>query len=104
MEAPVMTILLRIGGNLDRLTFCKESIRFGKHPDNEVCTSGHSVRVSRSHAVLSWDGERWLIRDHNSLYGTYVNGHRVESEAALEVKSGDRICIGDIELEARYSI
>lgn len=102
MEAPRITILLSLGGNLVQLEFCKDNIHLGKHPSNEIFTGGHSVRVSRNHAVMSWDGERWVIRDLNSMYGTYVNGHRVESDTALDVKSGDRICIGDIELEVRY--
>ena len=102
MEAPSITILLSVGGNIVQLAFCKENIHLGKHPSNDICSGGYSVRVSRNHAVMSWDGERWVIRDLNSMYGTYVNGHRVESDKTLGVKSGDRICIGDVELEVRY--
>jgi pSer/pThr/pTyr-binding forkhead associated (FHA) protein len=102
MGPPVMTFLLGWGDNMNQLMFCQESIRFGKHPDNEICTAGYSVRVSRHHAILSWDGERWLIRDLNSLYGTYINDQRVEGDVAMGVKSGDRIRIGDMELDVSY--
>jgi pSer/pThr/pTyr-binding forkhead associated (FHA) protein len=102
VEAPLMAILLNLCGNIDQLTFRKPDIHLGKHPDNDICTSGHSVRVSRNHAVLSWDGKRGMIRDLNSLHGTYANGHRVGSDAASDVKSGDRVRVADIELEVHY--
>jgi pSer/pThr/pTyr-binding forkhead associated (FHA) protein len=104
MEAPVMTFLSGMKGAKSQLSFCTESIRFGKHPDNDICTGGLSTRVSRHHAILTWDGEKWLLKDLNSLYGTYVNAERVEGDAAMLVKSGDKIRIGDIELEVRYEI
>ena len=102
MRAPVLTILLSIDGSTDRRTFHVDTIRFGKHPDNEICTGGHSTRVSRSHAVMSWDGEKWHMRDLNSRYGTYVNSQRVAGEGTLEVRSGDRVRIGDVELDVHY--
>jgi pSer/pThr/pTyr-binding forkhead associated (FHA) protein len=98
-----VTVLLSIEGNMEELTFRAQSIHFGKHPHNEICTSGHSVRVSRNHAMMNWDGETWLISGLNSRYGTYVNDQRVEGNAALVVKSGDQIRIGDIELYRKHT-
>jgi pSer/pThr/pTyr-binding forkhead associated (FHA) protein len=102
MEVPLMTIISSMGGQIYQFTFCQDNIRFGKHPDNEIWTSGHSRRVNRNHAVMRWDGQKWLIRDLKTVYGTYVNGHRIERDTESDVKSGDRIAIGDIELEVRY--
>ena len=102
MGAPVLTVIMNTGDNVNRLTFSQECIHLGKHPDNEICTGGHSSRVSRNHAALSWDGVRWLVRDLNSRYGTYVSDRPVEGDATLEVRSGDRIRLGDVELEVRY--
>jgi hypothetical protein len=54
--------------------------------------------VSRHHAELRRDGERWLLRDLGSRNGTRVNGMRVL--APTEVHPGDRIALGD----ARYRL
>jgi hypothetical protein len=54
--------------------------------------------VSRRHAELRRDGERWLLRDLGSLNGTRVNGMRVVEET--EVHPGDRVSFGD----ARYRL
>ena len=104
MEPPVLTILWGVRGDVNQRTFQfrKDNIHFGKHPGNDICTSGYSMRVSRNHAAMNWDGEKWVISDLNSLYGTYVNGQRVDGNTALGVKSGDIIRIGDIELEVSY--
>jgi hypothetical protein len=54
--------------------------------------------VSRRHAELRRDGERWLLRDAGSRNGTRVNGVRLLEET--EVAPGDRVSFG----EARYRL
>jgi FHA domain/Domain of unknown function (DUF1707) len=54
--------------------------------------------VSRRHAVLTHADGRWLLRDLNSVNGTYVNGWRVIDE--VEVRPGDDVRFG----EARYRL
>jgi hypothetical protein len=56
------------------------------------------LTVSRHHAELRREGERWLLRDLCSRNGTRVNGMRVLE--ATEVHPGDRIALGD----ARYRL
>jgi pSer/pThr/pTyr-binding forkhead associated (FHA) protein len=48
--------------------------------------------VSRCHAELRRDGERWFLRDLGSSNGTRVNGVRVIE--AVEVRPGDRLSLG----------
>jgi hypothetical protein len=48
--------------------------------------------VSRRHAELRRDGERWLLRDLGSSNGTRVNGMRVIED--IEVRPGDRLSLG----------
>jgi cell pole-organizing protein PopZ len=50
--------------------------------------------VSRRHAELRREGERWLLRDLGSRNGTRVNGMRVLEE--IEVRPGDRVRFGDV--------
>jgi hypothetical protein len=54
--------------------------------------------VSRRHAELRRDGDRWLLRDLGSMNGTRVNGVRLVEET--EVAPGDRVSFGD----ARYRL
>jgi hypothetical protein len=49
--------------------------------------------VSRRHAELRRQGERWVLRDLGSRNGTRVNGVRVIEE--VEVRPGDRVSLGD---------
>jgi pSer/pThr/pTyr-binding forkhead associated (FHA) protein len=59
------------------------------------------------HSPLRNQDSRWrrrVVLLCGSLYGTYVNDERVEGDAAMLVKSGDKIRLGDIELEVLYEI
>jgi FHA domain/Domain of unknown function (DUF1707) len=49
--------------------------------------------VSRRHAEVRREGERWLLRDLGSRNGTRVNGMRVIEE--VEVRPGDRLTLGE---------
>ena len=48
--------------------------------------------VSRRHAQVWRDGERWYLRDLGSRNGTRVNGIRVTEP--VEVRPGDRVSLG----------
>ncbi len=50
--------------------------------------------VSRRHArLLNADG-RWFVEDRGSLYGTYLNGVRLQPRVAYWLRHADRIAIG----------
>src|SRR5258708_785490 len=49
-------------------------------------------KLSRRHAELQRDGDRWLARDLGSRNGTFVNGQRLVQPHALQ--SGDVIRVG----------
>jgi FHA domain/Domain of unknown function (DUF1707) len=55
--------------------------------------------VSRKHAQLWRDGERWYVRDLGSRNGTRVNGVRVME--ATEVRRGDRLDLGGAPYRVR---
>lgn len=48
--------------------------------------------ISRHHAELRRDNGEWIIRDHHSSNGTYVNGNRVYDVVPL--KHGDQVRMG----------
>jgi FHA domain len=71
-------------------------VTIGRGPDCDCVVS--EPTVSRRHAELCRDGDRWLLRDLGSRNGTRVNGMRVLEPT--EVYPGDRVARGD----ARYRL
>jgi FHA domain-containing protein len=65
----------------------------GRSRDSDVVLS--DPNVSRHHAELHRDGERWTIVDLGSTNGIKVNGRRVEQ---AELSPGDRVTLGLTEL------
>jgi len=52
--------------------------------------------VSRLHASVVPEGETFVIVDHQSSHGTFVNGRRVDRKV---LRSGDRIRLGELGIE-----
>jgi hypothetical protein len=88
-------LVVRSGGGRSGETFTPQGERttIGRSPDCGIFLD--DVTVSRKHAVLEQEGERWRIEDQGSLNGTFVNRERVE-EATLA--DGDEIQIGKYRL------
>lgn len=53
--------------------------------------------ISGLHAKLIQSGDKWLIEDIGSSYGTYVNGEQLERNNPIEIKVGDIIKFADID-------
>ncbi len=68
---------------LDRVT------SLGRSVENDI--SLDDITVSRRHAVLERDGERFTVHDNGSLNGTYVNQHRIST---VELAHGDELQVG----------
>jgi pSer/pThr/pTyr-binding forkhead associated (FHA) protein len=70
-----------------------EVTRAGRHPDSDIFLD--DITVSRRHAEITRQSDRYTLRDVGSLNGTYVNRDRVE-EATLS--NGDELQIGKFKL------
>lgn len=57
----------------------------------------NEASVSRLHARLSRDGNRFFITDLNSTNGTFRNGMRLEPNASEIIEPGDEIGIGKLK-------
>jgi FHA domain/Domain of unknown function (DUF1707) len=77
-------------------TSAATSVAIGRASDCDCVLA--EPTVSRRHAELRRDRNRWLLRDLGSRNGTRVNGMRVLE--ATEVHPGDRVALGD----ARYRL
>jgi pSer/pThr/pTyr-binding forkhead associated (FHA) protein len=73
-----------------------DAMTIGRAPDCECLVVEASV--SRRHAHLRREGERWLLRDLGSSNGTRVNGMRVTEE--VEVRPGDQLNLGGVRFRA----
>jgi FHA domain-containing protein len=84
-------LVVRAGGGRAGESFAPTGERtlIGRSPDCHVFLD--DVTVSRRHAELVREGDRFVIRDLGSLNGTFVNKRRIES-AALE--DDDEVQVG----------
>ena len=88
-------LVVRVGGGLagERFALGAERTLSGRSPECDVFLD--DVTVSRRHAELLQQGERFTIRDLGSLNGTFVNRHRVES---VELHDDDEVQVGKYRL------
>jgi ABC-type multidrug transport system ATPase subunit len=76
----VVQLRVRTGGLVLVLTG-ERPLVLGRDPAADVRYDDH--RVSRRHAVVRFDGERWRVEDLGSSNGTYLNGARVAVHVVL---------------------
>ena len=70
-------------------------LRIGRDPArNDLVYPADSQGVSGVHCVLIVDGGRLLVQDLGSTYGTFVGGNRLAANAPVELRIGDRFCLG----------
>lgn len=80
--------------------------RFGLRPisrlgrDLRFDVRPHDTEISRQHAVITFDGNGFAIRDLNSANGTFVNESRIELDRPLE--PGDVVRIGRTSMRFEY--
>lgn len=63
---------------------------------------GQSKGVSRRHARIFAQESRVLLQDEGSANGTYLNGERLIALQPQRLRDGDRIKLGDLELQTRF--
>jgi FHA domain/zinc-ribbon domain len=88
-------LVVRSGGGMAGQSFQPADGRtlIGRSPECDIFLD--DVTVSRRHAELIRDGERFTIRDLGSLNGTYVNRKRIE---AVALENDDEVQIGKYRL------
>ena len=61
------------------------SIAIGRHPSSHIRFDPDvDLEVSARHATLFQEGDRWFVRDEDSLNGTLVNGHAIAGKTPLD--------------------
>lgn len=54
----------------------------------------HDSAVSRQHAIIRRQGDRWMVEDCGSRNGTRVNDARLPAFTGCPLRDGDRLTIG----------
>jgi pSer/pThr/pTyr-binding forkhead associated (FHA) protein len=67
-------------------------VTVGRARENDVVVEKGGV--SRRHARLVKTEGRWYVEDRGSLYGTYLNGVRLQPRVPYSLRHADRITIG----------
>ncbi len=62
----------------------------GRDPQGDVVVD--DARVSWRHATISWSGRSWVIDDHGSTNGTFVQGQRIHQ---MEIGPGSSVHLGN---------
>lgn len=62
----------------------------GRDPQGDIALD--DARVSWRHASISWRGGSWVIEDHGSTNGTFVEGRRVQQQ---EIGPGSAVNLGN---------
>ena len=74
-----------------------KTVTMGRNRDVELPLP--DPKLSRRHCQVAYDGQRVLVKDLGSTNGTFLNGVRLPADTDNDLKSFDRIVLGDIEIE-----
>ncbi len=66
--------------------------------------AGQQLGVSRHHALLRLRGTRLELVDLSSSNGTYLNGTRLAAEDAQQLRDGDSLKLGKLELQLFFQL
>lgn len=92
-RAPKTLAILVDKAHPDRRHDLSGTINIGRSADNQIAINDPTV--SRHHAWIKSEGEKFSVFDIGSANGTFVNDERIEEPRTLE--SGDVVRFGDAE-------
>ncbi|MGK5547736.1 FHA domain-containing protein [Streptomyces sp. URMC 127] len=75
------------------------SYTLGRDPQGDMVLQ--DARVSWRHATVRWEGRSWVIEDHGSTNGTYVQGQRIHH---TEIGPGSTVHLGNATDGPRLSL
>lgn len=84
------------GGASNSFQLAKDVVAVGRSSGNDVALDAASV--SRYHVTLSRENGQIVLRDLDSVNGTYVDGKRIQANEPILLRGGEEILVGDLLL------
>ena len=79
--------------NRQMIPLSKLRTTLGRHLENDIVF--HEDFLSRHHAEIIYEGDKYVLHDKQSTSGTFVNGKKIES---CVLNSGDLISFANINI------
>ena len=84
-------------GDVSVIPLDQESLLLGKDPSSDFVVD--NPYVSRQHAEIRREEDGYWIVDLGSKNATLLNGQRIEADRPYALQSGDRLLLGDFQIE-----
>ncbi|MGQ0434027.1 MAG: FhaA domain-containing protein [Microthrixaceae bacterium] len=84
--------------NGDRFSLTESIITIGRHPDSNLVLG--DPNVSRNHAEIRPQGERYVVVDLGSTNGSRINGVRIDTQV---LQDGDELTFGNTRMRFEAS-
>lgn len=91
---PIVAYLYRESTGEKRM-IDKTPFRVGRRRSEVDFHIAERPKVSRVHAVITFDGSRFIIRDNKSVNFTRINGSQIDPSESIALVNGDFIEMGD---------
>ena len=85
---------------LGRHKFAQQSIQIGRGYHNDIILD--DPHVCPDHLSLSYDGDKWLVRDENSINGSFLEDGKREADQHI-LNSGDVITFGKSQIRVMFA-
>jgi pSer/pThr/pTyr-binding forkhead associated (FHA) protein len=95
----MLELVYEAEGRPHRYRLSGTEISLGRSSENEIVLNDFSV--SRKHAILRRENDRWVVADQNSTNGIKVNGRFVTQSA---ITAGDVLTVGTFTLTVREEL
>ncbi|MCB9455665.1 MAG: response regulator [Anaerolineaceae bacterium] len=83
----------------------RQDAKQGIYPDVDLLPFGGQIKgVSREHALVTAKDNRISVQDLSSVNGSRLNAHVLTPGQEYRLRDGDRLTIGQIQLQVRFAV
>jgi pSer/pThr/pTyr-binding forkhead associated (FHA) protein len=109
LRKPPARLILRSPYRTWEVVLDRSPIRIGRRDPRrahfpEIDLAEHDRGIaSRLHAIIERRGDHYILTDQKSTNGTEINGKQILPNVPQRLQAGDRIKIGEVEMEFRWN-
>lgn len=109
LRKPPARLILRSPYRTWEVVLDRSPIRIGRRDPRrahfpEIDLAEHDRGIaSRLHAIIERRGDHYILIDQKSTNGTEINGKQILPNVPQRLQAGDRIKIGEVEMEFRWN-